>query len=72
MEGSRNQVTQISTNQFYKSQKCSRIGSCAKPMNPKGKNLGKCGLERIKGSPAESSIVGPKFETWLGVLNPTF
>jgi len=40
-KGSQGQVTQISTNQLYKCQKHSRIGSCAKPMNPKGKILGK-------------------------------
>ena len=40
-------------------------------MNPKGKNLGTCGLESIKGSPAELSEVDLNFDTWLGVLNPT-
>ena len=70
-EGSHNQVTQISTNQFYKCQKCSRVDSYAKPMNPEGENLGKCNLEGIKGFLAEPSEVGPKFDTWLKVLNPT-
>ena len=40
-------------------------------MNPKGKYLGTCGLEGIKGSPTEPSEVGLNFDTWLGVLNPT-
>ena len=40
-------------------------------MNPKGEKLGTCGLEGIKGSPAELSKVGLNFDTWLGVLNPT-
>ena len=40
-------------------------------MNPKGENLGTCGLKVIKGSPAEPSEVGLSFNTWLGVLNPT-
>ena len=71
MKGSHNQVTHILTNQFYKCQKCSRIDLCAKPMNPKGENLVKCGLEGIKGSLVESSKVGLKFDTWFGVLNPT-
>jgi len=39
-------------------------------MNPKGENLGKCGLEGIKGSPVKPSEVGLKFDNWLGVLNP--
>ena len=39
-------------------------------MNSKGKNLGTCGLEGIKGSPAELSEVDLEFDTWLGVLNP--
>ena len=35
------------------------IHPCVKPMNPKRENLGKCGLESIKGSPMElSKIVG--------------
>ena len=45
--------------------------SCAKPMNPKGENLGTCSLEGIKGSLAKPSKVGLNFNTWLGVLNPT-
>ena len=49
MEGSHNQVTQISKNQFYKCQKRSRIDLCAKPMNHKGENLGKCDLVGHKG-----------------------
>ena len=40
-------------------------------MNPKGENLGTCGLESIKGSLAESLEVDLKFDTWLGVLNLT-
>ena len=39
-------------------------------MNPKGENLGTCGLEDIKGSLAEPSEVGLNFDTWFGVLNP--
>ena len=33
--------------------KCSKRDLCVKPMNPKGGKLGTCGLEGIKGSPAE-------------------
>ena len=51
--------------------KCSRRDSCAKPIDLKGEKLGTCGLEGIKGSPAEPSEVGLNFDTWLGVLNPT-
>ena len=40
-------------------------------MNPKMEKLGKCGLEGIKGSPAEPLEVDLKFDTSLGVLNPT-
>ena len=40
-------------------------------MNHKGENLGKCGLEGIKGSLVELSEMGLKFDTWLRVLNPT-
>ena len=40
-------------------------------MNSKGENLGTCGLEGIKESPAEPSKVDLNFDTWLGVLNPT-
>ena len=40
-------------------------------MNPKGENLGICGLEDIKGSPAEPFKVDLNFDTWLRVLNPT-
>ena len=47
------------------------IDSWTKPMNPEGENLGTCGLEGIKGSPTEPSEVDLKFDTWLGVLNPT-
>ena len=36
---------------------------CAKPMNPKGENLRKCGLESTKGSQVEPSKVGLKFDT---------
>ena len=41
------------------------------PLILKGKKLGTCGLEGIKGSPAKLSKVGLNFDTWLGVLNPT-
>ena len=51
--------------------KRSRRDLCAKPMNPKRKDLGTCGLEGIKGSPTEPSEVGLNFDTWLVVLNPT-
>ena len=47
------------------------IGSWTKTMNPKGENLGTCGLEGIKVSLAEPSEVDLNFDTWLGVLNPT-
>ena len=47
------------------------IALWTKHMNPKGENLGICGLEGIKGSLVEPSEVGLKFDTWLGVLNPT-
>ena len=40
-------------------------------MNPKGENLGTCGLEGIKGSPAKPPEVDLKFSTWLEVLNLT-
>ena len=40
-------------------------------MNPKGEILGICGLEDIKGSPAEPPEVDLEFDTWLAVLNPT-
>ena len=40
-------------------------------MNPKGENLGTCGLEGIKGSLVEPSEVGLNFDIWLGVLNHT-
>ena len=40
-------------------------------MHPKGEKLETCGLEGIKGSPAEPSKVDLNFDTWLGVLNPT-
>ena len=48
-----------------------RCDSCAKPMNPKGENLGIYGLEGIKGSPAEPLEVDLELDTWLGVLNLT-
>ena len=38
-------------------------------MNPKGERLGTCGLEGIKGFPAEPPEVNLEFDTWLGVLN---
>ena len=37
-------------------------------MNPKGGKLGTCGLEGIKGSPAEPLEVDLEFNTRLGVL----
>ena len=40
-------------------------------MNPKGEKLRTCGLEGIKGSPAEPPEVDIEFNTWLGVLNLT-
>ena len=40
-------------------------------MNPKGENLGTCGLEGIKGSPTEPPEVDLELDTWLGVLNLT-
>ena len=40
-------------------------------MNPKGENLGTCGLEGEKGSPVEPSEVDLNFNPSLGVLNPT-
>ena len=42
------------------------------PMNPKGENLGTCGLEGMKGSPAEPFKVDLNFDTWLGVLKSYF
>ena len=38
-------------------------------MNPKGENLGTCGLEDIKGSPAKPSEMNLNFDISLGVLN---
>ena len=40
-------------------------------MNPQGEKLGTCGLEGIKGSPAEPPEVNLEFNTWLRVLNLT-
>ena len=40
-------------------------------MNLKGGNLGTCGLEGIKGSPAEPPKVDLEFDIWLKVLNLT-
>ena len=40
-------------------------------MIPKEEKLGTCGLEGIKGSPAEPPEVDLEFNTWLGVLNLT-
>ena len=40
-------------------------------MNPKAEKLGTCGLEGIKGSPAEPPKVDLELDTWLGVLNLT-
>ena len=37
----------------------------------KGKKLGRCGLEGIKGPLAEPPKVGLELDTWLGVLNLT-
>ena len=39
------------------------IDSWTKPINPKGENLGTCGLEGIKWSPAEPSEVDLNFDT---------
>ena len=39
------------------------IGLWTKPMNPKGENLGTCGLKGEKGSPVESSEVDLNFNT---------
>ena len=40
-------------------------------MNPKGKILGTCGLEGIKGYLMEPPEVDLEFDTWFGVLNLT-
>ena len=48
-----------------------RHDSSAKPMNPEGEILGTCGLEGIRGSPAELLELDLEFDTWLGVLNLT-
>ena len=40
-------------------------------MNPKGEILGTCGLEGMRGSPAEPLELDLEFDTWLGVLNLT-
>ena len=40
-------------------------------MNPRGEKLGTCGLEGMKGPPAEPPEVGLELDTWLGVLNLT-
>ena len=40
-------------------------------MNPKGEKLETCGLEGIKGFPAELFEVGLNFDIWFGVLNST-
>ena len=40
-------------------------------MNRKGKKLGTCGLESIKGSLVEPPEMDLEFDTWLEVLNPT-
>ena len=37
----------------------------------KGKKLGTCGLEGIKGPPTEPPEVGLELVTWLGLLNLT-
>lgn len=42
-----------------------------RPWIIKGEILEKCGLEGMKRSPAQPSKVGLKFDTLLGVLNPT-
>ena len=47
-------------------QKRSRHDSYAKPMNPKGENLGTCGLEGIKGSSVKPPEMDLEFDTWLG------
>ena len=38
-------------------------------MNPKREKLGICGLEGIKGSPAEPPEVDLELDIWLRVLN---
>ena len=43
--------------------KHSRHDSSAKPMNPKGKKLGTCGLESIKRSLAEPPEMDLEFDT---------
>ena len=40
-------------------------------MSPKQENLETCGLEGIKGSPAEPPKVDLEFDIWLEVLNLT-
>ena len=35
-------------------------------MNPKGENLGTCGLEGIKGSSVKPPEMDLEFDTWLG------
>ena len=45
--------------------KRSRHDLCTKPMNPQGEKLGTCGLEGIKGSPAEPPEVNLEFNTWV-------
>ena len=40
-------------------------------MNLEGEILGTCGLEGIRGSPAEPLELDLEVDTWLGVLNLT-
>ena len=40
-------------------------------MNPKGENLGTCGLEGIKVSSVKLPEMDLEFNTWLGLLNLT-
>ena len=40
-------------------------------MNPKGENLGTCGLEGIKRISNEPPEVNLELDAWLGVLNLT-
>ena len=41
-------------------------------MNPQGEKLGTCGLEGIKGSPAEPPEVSLEFNTWVWVVESHF
>ena len=41
-------------------------------MNPRGEKLGTCGLEGMKGPPAEPPEVGLELDTWLGGVESYF